>query len=158
MCKMCKLCAKLRLVQTTREVEKLPSACRAAPAYIVLCLTSGLLFCPATPLLHLVKKGSAKMAPGWFVSETWNCSSPELRLCCKYLQVTCNQGLTSSVLQGSSSWETSFLSNLQIKSRSSNPAQWLPRGQGEQEAVQMQGTGLWHWVECVKSVGRMRLA
>ena len=118
---MCKLCAKLSLVQTTGDVEKLPSACRVAPAYIVLCLTSGLLFCPATPLLQLVKKGSAKMAPGWFVSETWNRSSPELRLCWKYLQVTCNQGLTFSVLQGSSSWRHPFCLTFGLKAEAVTP-------------------------------------
>ena len=60
-CARCVNCAKLRLVQTTGEVEKLPSACRAAPAHVVLCLTSGSLFRPATPLLPRVKKGSAKI-------------------------------------------------------------------------------------------------
>lgn len=39
LCKICKPCAKLRLVQTTRKVAKLPSAYRASPAEFVLCVT-----------------------------------------------------------------------------------------------------------------------
>lgn len=109
--------------QPCRQPEKLRSCLLRCRSCWRALSNLKLLFCPATPLLQLVKKGSAKMAPeGWFVSETWNrSSSPELRLCCKYLQVTCNQGLTFSVLPGSRSWRHPFCLTFGLKAEAVTP-------------------------------------
>lgn len=50
--------------------------------------------------------------------------------------------------------ETFFMCIFYIESRCSNPSQWLPgEEKDQQEAVQRQGTGIWHWVECGRMVG-----
>lgn len=70
LCEICKPCAKLRLVQTTGEGKNLPSACRASPAWFVLCLTPGSLFFPAA----LIKAWWRQWRPNWLQSRI--CYSP----------------------------------------------------------------------------------